>query len=135
MNLSLFSDFSSSASSAFTSGSDSWFRVRSFLWLVGHGKLLTNAQRKLRHLCDSEECSRCHLQAETLLHALRDCVFSRRLWHEVLPPSLRSQFFMDQQESWLVSNLTSQRVGENNIPWCLLFGIVESLARVKVCME
>ena len=48
-------------------------RVRSFLWLVLHNRLLTNEQRKRRHMKDVSTCPRCKKAEKTILHALRDC--------------------------------------------------------------
>ncbi|CAN1186902.1 Putative ribonuclease H protein At1g65750 [Linum perenne] len=55
-------------------------RVRLFLWLAVHNRLLTNAERKRRHLCSDDVCTRCRVGAEDALHVLRDCSFARNIW-------------------------------------------------------
>ncbi|PKI44726.1 hypothetical protein CRG98_034903 [Punica granatum] len=48
-------------------------RVRTFLWLVAHARLLTNEHRARRHLTSSTLCDGCSCGQETTLHAFRDC--------------------------------------------------------------
>ncbi|CAN1798128.1 Putative ribonuclease H protein At1g65750 [Linum perenne] len=49
----------------------SW--VRHFLWLVAHDRILTNAERRRRHLAATDECQRCRVSTEDTLHVVRDC--------------------------------------------------------------
>ncbi|CAN1777433.1 Putative ribonuclease H protein At1g65750 [Linum perenne] len=55
-------------------------RVQYFLWLMAHGTLLTNAERKHRHMSDDDLCPRCRSASETILHVLRDCPFANEVW-------------------------------------------------------
>ncbi|KAK9015627.1 hypothetical protein V6N11_006726 [Hibiscus sabdariffa] len=48
-------------------------RVRVFLWLVLHQRIMTNVERKRRHLAISDVCASCQSEAETIIHVLRDC--------------------------------------------------------------
>lgn len=49
-------------------------RVRVFLWLLLHERLLCNTNRVHRHLADDPRCQRCNNNSdETLLHLFRDC--------------------------------------------------------------
>ncbi|KAF7844979.1 putative ribonuclease H protein At1g65750 family [Senna tora] len=57
-------------------------KVRSFLWLCGHDRLLTNVARMWRGIADTDTCARCNCAAEDLLHTLRDCVKASNMgWH------------------------------------------------------
>ncbi|CAN1308034.1 Putative ribonuclease H protein At1g65750 [Linum perenne] len=49
------------------------YRIKSFLWLAVHGRLLTNSERVRRHLATSAACPRCGAASESVAHALRDC--------------------------------------------------------------
>jgi hypothetical protein len=62
-------------------------RVRTFVWMVKHGRLLTN-ERKHRMGLGSEMCDFCRDHKDTTLHALRDCVLVRPLWLSVVDASL-----------------------------------------------
>ncbi|KAF7813072.1 putative non-LTR retroelement reverse transcriptase [Senna tora] len=47
-------------------------KVRSFLWLCGHDRILTNVARKRRGIAATDVCPRCNSVAEDLMHTLRD---------------------------------------------------------------
>ncbi|CAN1328314.1 Putative ribonuclease H protein At1g65750 [Linum perenne] len=55
-------------------------RIQYFLWLVLQNKLLTNAERKRRHLTDNNSCPRCNSHEESVSHVLRDCQFAANVW-------------------------------------------------------
>ncbi|KAL4361411.1 hypothetical protein GQ457_04G027310 [Hibiscus cannabinus] len=64
-----------------------WFiqlpqRIRVFLWLAVHDRLLTNVERKRCHLVYSDVCNLCHGRSETLLHVLRDCSMAQSVEFE-----------------------------------------------------
>ncbi|CAA0832753.1 Unknown protein [Striga hermonthica] len=60
-------------------------RIRQFLWLVVQEKLLTNVERRRRHLTDSSTCPLCGRGEESTLHCLRDCVKAALVWRKLLP--------------------------------------------------
>ncbi|CAN1257225.1 Putative ribonuclease H protein At1g65750, partial [Linum perenne] len=55
-------------------------RIQFFLWLVSHEKLLTNLERKRRHMSQDSSCPRCGHSEESILHILRDCPFAVQVW-------------------------------------------------------
>nr|KYP43190.1 Putative ribonuclease H protein At1g65750 family [Cajanus cajan] len=52
-------------------------KVKFFLWQCFHSALPKNQVRADRRLAESGACSRCSCPHETILHALRDCPYSR----------------------------------------------------------
>ncbi|KAK8976065.1 hypothetical protein V6N11_000333 [Hibiscus sabdariffa] len=48
-------------------------RIKFFLWLSLHGRILTNVYRFHRHLSVDPICSICAVSDESILHVLRDC--------------------------------------------------------------
>ncbi|CAN0857782.1 Putative ribonuclease H protein At1g65750 [Linum grandiflorum] len=60
-------------------------KIRHFLWLASHNRLLTNEERGRRHLTNQVLCSFCSSSIECCLHILRDCVFARNFWGKILP--------------------------------------------------
>ncbi|XP_057744587.1 uncharacterized protein LOC130962384 [Arachis stenosperma] len=60
-------------------------RIRTFLWLVAHNALLTNSERRRRHLTNDDSCPRCHHHDETVIHVLRDCSYAQCIWKYLLP--------------------------------------------------
>ncbi|KAL4366257.1 hypothetical protein GQ457_05G004610 [Hibiscus cannabinus] len=59
-------------------------RIRTFVWLAVHGKLLTNQERMRRHLSTTASCSLCNNASKYVLHVLRDCVRARTIWFQVI---------------------------------------------------
>jgi len=55
-------------------------RVRVFLWLVFHNKLMTNAERFRRHLHHSSYCEQCQGEVEDLNHIFRRCPRAHEVW-------------------------------------------------------
>lgn len=60
-------------------------RVPTFLWLVGHQPLLTNALQCDTELTSSDLCSICNRARETTLHVLRDCPLIKEVWRQLVP--------------------------------------------------
>ncbi|CAN1136739.1 Putative ribonuclease H protein At1g65750 [Linum perenne] len=48
-------------------------RIRHFLWLTIQNKLLTNDERRRRHLTEDGSCRRCGNQCEDVNHIMREC--------------------------------------------------------------
>ncbi|CAN1840120.1 Putative ribonuclease H protein At1g65750 [Linum perenne] len=61
-------------------------RVKHFLWLVAHNRLLTNAERHKRHMSTDDSCRLCPDSVEDAIHIIRDCRVAKKLWNEFLPP-------------------------------------------------
>lgn len=58
-------------------------RIRVFMWLLLHDRVLCNVNKMKRHISDDPRCPRCNGNEETLLHLLRDCPTSRSIWKGV----------------------------------------------------
>ncbi|XP_016168765.1 uncharacterized protein LOC107611342 [Arachis ipaensis] len=95
-------------------------RVRTFLWLVAHNTILTNLERRRRHLTTDGACPRCWHHEELVIHVLRDCFYARSIWQRLIPPNGINSFFNTSLNNWLSLNLTSN----NN--WSCLFGVAAS---------
>ncbi|CAA7019711.1 unnamed protein product [Microthlaspi erraticum] len=97
-------------------------RVRVFLWLVSHQVIMTNVERKRRHLCDSDVCSVCKGGFETILHVLRDCPSILGIWNRVVPARLRQEFFSKSLLEWLFENLQDVPSSDGP-PWATTFAM------------
>jgi hypothetical protein len=91
-------------------------RVRAFVWLVKHGRLLTN-ERKHKMGLGSDQCDYCRDRKETTLHALRDCVLVRSLWLSVVDISVRHQFFSSSLDDWIAMNVVTKNGKNTNDDW------------------
>ncbi|PRQ60738.1 putative reverse transcriptase zinc-binding domain-containing protein [Rosa chinensis] len=47
-------------------------KLKTFTWVLCHGKLLTNVQRVRRHFSFDDSCPLCHSASESLVHLFRD---------------------------------------------------------------
>jgi glutamine phosphoribosylpyrophosphate amidotransferase len=63
-------------------------KLKNFIWVVAHGKLLTNVQRMKRHLTMDDSCFTCQSDKETLAHLFRDCHFSKNVWESFHKPTV-----------------------------------------------
>ncbi|CAN1797820.1 Putative ribonuclease H protein At1g65750 [Linum perenne] len=78
-------------------------RIRFFLWLAAHNRLLTNGERKRRHLTSDDLCNHCKAAPEDTLHTLRDCQLAEALWSCVIPPNRTNEFFSEMKRDTLIS--------------------------------
>ncbi|CAN1163136.1 Putative ribonuclease H protein At1g65750 [Linum perenne] len=83
-------------------------KIRHFLWLVSHNRLLTNLERRRRHLANADFCVSCSSQTETIDHVFRQCPIAVEVWRELVPPSELRSFFSQPFDEWWVSNLKKE---------------------------
>ncbi|CAN1279411.1 Putative ribonuclease H protein At1g65750 [Linum perenne] len=91
-------------------------RIRQFLWLVAHNRLLTNSERRRRHLAEIGSCQVCPGQEESVLHVLRDCPLASATWELLALSSGDQTFFQTPLLPWIERFI---RKPEH----CLLFGV------------
>ncbi|CAN1764377.1 Putative ribonuclease H protein At1g65750 [Linum perenne] len=86
-------------------------KIRHFLWLASHGKLLTNKERKRRHISTTEECPRCGADEESIEHCLRSCPVAQQVWSQLVAGPNLSQFLNVDYKVWWEVNIRSQSWG------------------------
>ncbi|CAN1161710.1 Putative ribonuclease H protein At1g65750 [Linum perenne] len=85
-------------------------RVRHFLWLVTHGKIMTNVERARRRLTDDTGCTECSRGAEDIEHVLRSCPFAQLVWSRVLPEIISTEKMNEPFDQWWSSAVADCRV-------------------------
>ncbi|KAF7841372.1 ribonuclease H [Senna tora] len=95
-------------------------RVRTCLWLCGHNKLLTTAERVRRGMMDVASCSRCGGAHEDVLHVFRNCPRARNLWMRLVRSSCWPEFFNSDLSTWLQLNLV-KKLGRLEFDWHTTF--------------
>ncbi|CAN1127155.1 Putative ribonuclease H protein At1g65750 [Linum perenne] len=60
-------------------------KIKHFLWLVSQGKLMTNEERRRRHIAADAICPECQDPREDLDHVLRRCRVAHEVWREAYP--------------------------------------------------
>ncbi|CAL1397302.1 unnamed protein product [Linum trigynum] len=83
-------------------------RTRTFLWLATHQRLLTNVERRRRHLTTDNSCKTCGGGPETTLHVLRDCPFARGVWAGLLEDEPDRDFYGKSLEEWMFHYYTGR---------------------------
>ena len=92
------------------------------MWLVRHGKLLTQREKKRRHLALDDKCLICREHDETTLHALRDCTWIKTNWKSLVFPHVWEEFFIKNTVDWVDWNLTQVGIGAGGrVMWQLMF--------------
>ncbi|CAN1149430.1 Putative ribonuclease H protein At1g65750 [Linum perenne] len=66
-------------------GWDGPAKIRQFLWLTAHGKIMTNEERCKRRVATDASCPECRGGCEDVEHVLRRYCFADLVWQEVLP--------------------------------------------------
>ena len=78
-------------------------KLKSFYYRIVNRLLVTNRNLKLWNILDSDKCSFCGVQVETLEHLLSDCVYSRSIWFDLaewltpdinIYPLIKTEFIM-----------------------------------------
>ncbi|CAI0540742.1 unnamed protein product, partial [Linum tenue] len=75
-------------------------RVCSFMWLLNHDRLFTNAERGRRHLTTDTGCKIFGAKPKTAIHVVRDCPFARAAWAELLGYKSDHRFFEEDLQRW-----------------------------------
>ncbi|CAN1746300.1 Putative ribonuclease H protein At1g65750 [Linum perenne] len=77
-------------------------KIRHFMWLLQHDKLMTNVERGRRRLTDNLICQHCNGGEEDLNHVFRECCFASQTWNRILPHVvLGEQRTMEFKEWWI----------------------------------
>ena len=95
-------------------------RIRAFLWIVCHERLLGNVMRFKRHMTDDPKCFVCGAPEESTIHILRDCPLARMVWKTLGGPAVASAFYTPSIKEWITMNLTHNE--DTDFPvWTTLF--------------
>ncbi|CAN1800305.1 Putative ribonuclease H protein At1g65750 [Linum perenne] len=82
-------------------------RVRHFLWLAAKDRLLTNAMRLRRGMCQESDCEFCNAGEESSSHVLRECSFAAAVWKAVSPNSVNEAEWNLPFPEWIEFYLNS----------------------------
>ncbi|KAL5792680.1 hypothetical protein ACOSP7_001274 [Xanthoceras sorbifolium] len=100
-------------------------KISYFLWIVCHGKLLTNSQRIIRGISNDAYCPRCNSADENILHLFRGCTASIRVWEDVMrvcrPFKMLQGKSCNDLNNWLKINLNNNMIIGATIPSSFLF--------------
>lgn len=86
-------------------------RVRICVWIMSHGRILTNEERRRRHLTTSALCVRCQLEEEEVLHSIRNCSRVIEVWSLIIPQDVAMEFYTPGLKDWVFWLLQMGRQG------------------------
>ncbi|PKI59520.1 hypothetical protein CRG98_020048 [Punica granatum] len=92
-------------------------RVRHFLGLVAHDRLLTNEFHLRTLIATSASCSVCLGQTESIIHVLRDCTLAREVWLRLVPTRQQHTFFSLPLQPWFMANLQQDTLCSSGSGW------------------
>ncbi|GMJ03497.1 hypothetical protein like AT2G02650 [Hibiscus trionum] len=99
-------------------------RVRNFLWLALRDQLLTNVERRRRHLTMDGACPVCAQGDEDLDNVLHGCVRTKTVWSHLVHPNWLNVFHAGSFTQWFTDNLFEEgHVRLLGRDWKLLFAI------------
>ena len=97
-------------------------RIQMFVWKCMHFSLGVNQCLLDRGLMVEAYYPWCQCEVESILHLLRDCPFSIRVWNQLGGYVNNSNFFSLSLQDWLFSNATSNlHHNSGPLPWNLVF--------------
>ncbi|CAN1147350.1 Putative ribonuclease H protein At1g65750 [Linum perenne] len=91
-------------------------KIRLFLWLASHNKLLTNEERRRRHLAGDDSCPRCPGRCESSTHVIKDCPFAVEVWRLLGLDQIAFPAGLSHHDNWIFQHLSHEEG--------LLFGCV-----------
>lgn len=80
-------------------------KLKGFLWICMHGKLLTNQQRMIRGLSTEDTCPRCNATCEDIFHLFFNCASSVNLWSRIAIVQIPSTGDIAEWRTWLQTNI------------------------------
>lgn len=97
-------------------------RIRVFMWLILHDRVLCNLNRARRHLTEDPKCKRCNNNQDESLHLLRDCPTSRNIWASVGGSANYPSFFIGDTNTWLIRNIKAEELIHSE-KWTICFAL------------
>ncbi|CAN1318165.1 Putative ribonuclease H protein At1g65750 [Linum perenne] len=96
-------------------------RMKHFLWLASHKKLLTNEERGRRQLTTQVLCPRCSVNIESISHVIYECNFALQVWGAVLPQAISARTAHTNFDDWWRVMICDKDVNVHFgvIAWCL----------------
>jgi ribonuclease HI len=95
-------------------------RVRSFIWLVRHDRLITNYPKSKMHIGEPW-CRHCVDVVEDTMHVLRDCPLAKSIWCNLLNNEAREFFFSSALDDWITMNMRKECGRNSNLRWSCLW--------------
>ena len=97
-------------------------KIQMFVWLLYHGKILTNEERMRRRMTDDPRCHCCRDKIEGLDHLFHACRDARLIWDKLLNEGAKKRYMGLPFREWIRWDLKLDLLNEE-MPWKELFVI------------
>ncbi|XP_073046080.1 uncharacterized protein [Primulina eburnea] len=99
------------------------YLIRTFIWLVRHGKIMSNTERLKRGFTTNGSCALCQYELEDVDHIFRKCEEAKKIWCRLMPPKAFQTSLHPPFDAWLMRNLGHKSKTPKNLDWNILFAI------------
>ncbi|KAK9944849.1 hypothetical protein M0R45_010396 [Rubus argutus] len=96
-------------------------KLKTFAWVLCHGKLLTNTQRVKRCFTNDDSCPICKQNQESLVHLFRDCPAATNVWNVFSIPNSVANTYNLSWHAWLKAHLLCLVSLNSDVKWCSIF--------------
>lgn len=97
-------------------------RIQSFIWQCAHNSIGVKGCLVKRGMGEDDCCLICHVEPETILHALRDCIRVKTVWGQLGIGVQDRDFWRNDTQDWLRSNGKDNSI-QGGLQWRILFPI------------
>lgn len=98
-------------------------KMRSFLWLVIHKKIMCNAERSYRGFTTVADCSKCSGELEDVNHIFWSCTVAKQIWISLLSNQEILKHNSMTFEEWIDHNLRNKPMGIIDADWNVTFSV------------
>lgn len=98
-------------------------KMKTFLWIARHDRVMGNAERKRRGLTVEGDCNICPGKEESTEHILRDCKRAKEVWKAVAGRDRAHRWNHHNLTTWLEHNINEHTRVEENNEWPRTFAI------------
>ncbi|XP_031115795.1 uncharacterized protein LOC116019654 [Ipomoea triloba] len=99
-------------------------RIKFFMWLITHGRIMCNAERKRRHFTASDYCHLCRDVTEDIDHVLRKCPAAMEVWKALMPPQAFEGEIQIDCKLWIMKNLKVRGRRYGFLDWSAAFSVI-----------
>lgn len=99
-------------------------RIKAFVWLVKHGRVMCNAERLRRGFTLDDKCSKCPPLVEDLNYIFRFCRDAPMIWKALLPPLTFQRHILLSFTDWLHANLNDRILCDYSNEWRSMFAVI-----------
>ena len=97
-------------------------RIQTFLWLCMHNSTGVKVCLVKRGVVVDELCPTCQREPESIIHAIRDCVWVKTIWIQLGVSISNQVFWTSNLQDWMILNgKASSNCDRGNLPWKSIF--------------